>query len=165
MDVRLNEDQLMFQDMTRRFLEDRSPIGALRKLADAGESLDPAAWREGAEQGWVALFVPEAEGGMAESAQGVIDAAVVAEELGRVVHSGPFISSCVVADAIARTGTEAQRGQWLPGLASGEVLAAWCYAGSGVDGGIDPGGVRAERQARRQHGDNLRQDIHLLAAD
>ncbi|HMP56808.1 MAG TPA: acyl-CoA dehydrogenase family protein [Novosphingobium sp.] len=146
MDVRLNEDQLMFQDMTRRFLEDRAPIGALRKLADAGESLDPAAWREGAEQGWVALFVPEAEGGMAESAQGVIDAAVVAEELGRVVHSGPFLSSCVVADAIARAGSADQRSQWLPGLASGEILAAWCYAGSGVNAGIEPGGVRAERQ-------------------
>ena len=146
MDVRLNEDQLMFQDMTRRFLEDRAPIGALRKLADAGDSLDREGWREGAEQGWVALFVPEAQGGMAEAAQGVIDAAVVAEELGRVVHSGPFISSCVVADAIARTGNDAQAGAWLPGLASGETLAGWCFAGDAVDGGVTADGLRAERQ-------------------
>lgn len=146
MDVRLNEDQIMFQDMTRRFLEDRSPIGALRKLADAGQSLDRAAWQEGAEQGWVALFVPEAQGGMAESAQGVIDAAVVAEELGRVVHAGPFVSSCVVADAIARAGSEDQAAEWLPGLASGETLAAWCFAGDAVNGGVEAGELRAERQ-------------------
>ena len=49
MDVTLTEDQTMLQDMTRRFLEDRSPIGALRKLADAGETLDREAWREGVE--------------------------------------------------------------------------------------------------------------------
>ena len=145
MDVRLNEDQLMFQDMTRRFLEDRAPLGATRKLAGAGRSFDPDAWREGAEQGWVALFVPESRGGMAESAQGVIDAAIVAEELGRVIHAGPFVSSCVVADAIAREGTDAQKDAWLAGLAAGETRAAWCYAGSAVDGGIEAGGVRAER--------------------
>ncbi len=141
MDVTLDEDQLMLQDMTRRFLEDRSPIGALRKLADSGSSLDRGIWREASELGWVALFVPEANGGIAESAQGVIDAAIVAEELGRVVFSGPFLSSCVVADAIARAGSEAQRDGWLPGLASGDTLAAWCFAGTEAKGGAEAGGV------------------------
>jgi len=140
-DVTLDEDQLMLQDMTRRFLEDRSPIGALRKLADSGSSLDRGIWREASELGWVALFVPEANGGIAETAQGVIDAAIVAEELGRVVFSGPFLSSCVVADAIARAGSEAQRDGWLPGLASGDTLAAWCFAGTEAKGGAEAGGV------------------------
>ena len=60
MDVTLSEDQQMLQDMTRRFLEDRSPIGALRKLVDGDGTLDRTVWREAAELGWVALFVPEA---------------------------------------------------------------------------------------------------------
>lgn len=154
MDVSLNDDQLMLADMTRRFLEDRSPIGALRKLADAGQSLDRQAWREGAEQGWVALFVPEEHGGFAESANGVIDAAIVAEELGRVVYSGPFLSSCVVAFALAQAGNAAQAGQWLPGLAAGEVLGAWCVsgsaigAGSGIDAGAQAGGIVATAQGQ-----------------
>ncbi|MCB2079111.1 MAG: acyl-CoA/acyl-ACP dehydrogenase [Novosphingobium sp.] len=141
MDVTLTEDQTMLQDMTRRFLEDRSPIGALRKLADAGETLDREAWREGVELGWVALFVPEEYGGIAEAAQGVADAAIVAEELGRVVYSGPFLPTCTVAHAIASSGSDAQKGEWLPKLASGDALAAWCFSRPGVHGGAEPGGV------------------------
>jgi alkylation response protein AidB-like acyl-CoA dehydrogenase len=141
-DVTLNDDQLMLQDMTRRFLEDRSPIGALRKLVDRGETLDRALWREAAELGWVALFVPEENGGIAESAQGVIDAAIVAEELGRVVFAGPFLSTSVAAFALAQGGSDAQREAWLPGMASGDTLAAWCFAGPGVKAGAEPGGVR-----------------------
>lgn len=146
MDVSLNDDQMMLQDMTRRFVEDRAPVSALRKLADRGESLDRAVWRESAEQGWVALFVPDAHGGFAESAQGVIDGAIIAEELGRVVYSGPFLSSAVAAFAIAQAGSPAQRDAHLPGLASGETLAAWCLAGRGTMAGAEAGGV-AVRQA------------------
>jgi alkylation response protein AidB-like acyl-CoA dehydrogenase len=144
-DVNLSEDQQMLQDMTRRFLEDRSPISALRKLVDGNESLDRDVWREGAELGWVALFVPEEYGGIAEDSQGVADAAVIAEELGRVVFGGPFLSSCTVAFAIAQSGADEQKASWLPGLAAGETLAAWCFAALGHQGGAVPGGVTAKQ--------------------
>ncbi|MCB2073242.1 MAG: acyl-CoA/acyl-ACP dehydrogenase [Novosphingobium sp.] len=146
MDVELNEDQTMLQEMTRRFLEDRSPIAALRRLVDGGEGFDREVWRQAAELGWVALFVPEENGGIAESAQGVADAAIVAEELGRVVFSGPFLSTCVVAFAIAQSGSEAQRAEWLPGLAAGETLASWCFAGPGTKAGVRAGSVSASRR-------------------
>ena len=145
MDVTLNEDQSMLQDMTRRFLEDRSPISALRKLVDGGVTLDRDVWRAAAELGWVALFVPEENGGIAESVQGVIDAAIVAEELGRVVFAGPFLSTSVMAFALAQAGSQAQREAWLPGMVSGDTLAAWCFAGAGVKAGAEPGGVKVSR--------------------
>ncbi len=145
MDVDLNEEQKMFQDMTRRFLEEQSPIGALRRLVDSGESIDRDAWRQGAELGWIALLTPEEYGGIAESAQGLVDAAIVAEELGRVVFSGPFLSTSVVAFAIAQSGSAKQREEVLPSLAAGEILAAWCFAGPGVQLGAEPGGVSARR--------------------
>jgi alkylation response protein AidB-like acyl-CoA dehydrogenase len=144
-DVIATEDQLMLRDMTRRFLEERSPVAALRRLVDGGGRIDRDAWHQGAELGWIALFVPEAHGGIAEAAQGVIDAAIVAEELGRVVFSGPFLSSCVVADAVAGAGSADQQAAHLPGLAGGQTLAAWCIAGTGVTDGMTPGAVRAAR--------------------
>lgn len=145
MDVVVTEDQTMLQDMTRRFLEDRSPISALRRQADSGSGFDRDVWRQGAELGWIALFVPEAQGGIAEDSQGVIDAAIVAEELGRVIYSGPFLSACVASFAIAQSGTAEQRDTWLSGLAAGEIFAAWCLAGKGPKAGIEPGSVRATR--------------------
>ncbi|MBV1917713.1 MAG: acyl-CoA/acyl-ACP dehydrogenase [Sphingomonadaceae bacterium] len=143
MDVTLNEDQTMLQDMTRRFLEDRSPITALRKQADNDGGFDRDVWKDGAELGWVALFVPEDNGGIAESAGGVADAVVVAEELGRVVFSGPFLSTCAVADAIARSGSAEQRDAHLPGLAAGDTFGAWCLSGRGPMAGMDAGSVTA----------------------
>jgi alkylation response protein AidB-like acyl-CoA dehydrogenase len=144
-DVIVSEDQRILQDSTRRYLEDRSPIGALRQLADNRTAFSDSAWREGVEQGWVSLFVPEAHGGIAESAQGVIDAAIVAEEQGRVVYAGPFLSNCVVAFAIAKSGSEAQQAALLPALAAGTETAAWCFAAAGVNGGATVGGVRVKR--------------------
>jgi len=144
-DVIVTEDQRILQDSTRRFVESRSPITALRELADKKEAFSSVAWRESVEQGWVALFTPEAVGGIAESAQGVVDAAIVAEELGRVVYAGPFLSNCIVAFAIATSGSDAQQGTVLPALSSGDEVGAWCFAAPGVKGGLEPGSVRVSR--------------------
>lgn len=141
MDIDLTEDQIALQDMTRRFLEEQSPIGALRRLADKGDTFDHGLWRQGAELGWVGLFTPEAYGGFAEGFQGVVDAAIIAEELGRVVFSGPFLSVSVVAFAIAEAGSEDQKAALLPKLASGEAVAAWCFSGDKAKSGVEPGGV------------------------
>ena len=145
MDVTLTEDQRMLQDATRRYLEDRAPIGMLRRLAVTEAEFSADAWREGVAQGWVGLFTPEAHGGLAESAQGVIDAAILAEELGRVVYPGPFLSNCVVAFALGQSGSQAQQAALLPGLAEGEKRAAWCFAATGIKAGIEPGGVSVVR--------------------
>jgi alkylation response protein AidB-like acyl-CoA dehydrogenase len=145
LDVVATEDQRMLQETTRRFLEDRSPIGALRKQVAAEARFDRAAWRAGAELGWLALFTPEAYGGIAEGAEGAVDAAIIAEELGRVVYSGPFLPVSVAAFAVALSGSPAQCEALLPPLASGEAVAAWCIAGAGVASGLEPGAVRASR--------------------
>jgi len=144
-DVIVTEDQRMLQAATRRYLEDRAPIGALRRLAEQQQAYAAASWREAVAQGWLGLFIPEALGGLAESAQGVIDAAILAEELGRVVYAGPFLSNSVVAFALVHSGSAAQQSALLPTLAAGESGAAWCFAAPGVKGGVEPHGVRVLR--------------------
>jgi alkylation response protein AidB-like acyl-CoA dehydrogenase len=145
MDIAAAEDQRLLQETTRRFLESKSPIGALRRLAGSGGGFDRDVWRQGAELGWLALFVPEDNGGMAESAQGVIDAAIVAEELGRVVFSGPFLPVSVVAFAVGQAGSAAQREALLPALAAGDEIAAWCFSAPGAANTVETVGVKARR--------------------
>ncbi len=145
LDTSLSEDQKMMQESARRFLESRSPIGATRRMAGDATGLDRDIWRQGAELGWLSLFVPEENGGLAEATQGLVDAAIIAEELGRVVFPGPFLPINVVAVALAEAGSEAQRETVLPALATGDQLAAWCFATPGPRGGVEPGSVRAER--------------------
>jgi alkylation response protein AidB-like acyl-CoA dehydrogenase len=144
-DVVVSEEQRLLQQSTREFLEARSPIGALRRLIENEVEFDREAWCEAARQGWIGVFTPERHGGFAEASHGVVDAAILAEELGRVVFSGPYLSVSVVAFAIAKAGSECQRQALLPGLTSGELVAAWCFATPGVKSGIDPGGVTVVR--------------------
>jgi hypothetical protein len=48
MDIAAAEDQRLLQETTRRFLESKSPIGALRRLAGSGGGFDREVWRQGA---------------------------------------------------------------------------------------------------------------------
>jgi alkylation response protein AidB-like acyl-CoA dehydrogenase len=64
---------------------------------------------------------------------------IVAEEMGRLVAPGPFLPVNVVAAALAWHGTDAQQADVLPGLLSGESLAAWALAEPG--GRWDAAGV------------------------
>jgi alkylation response protein AidB-like acyl-CoA dehydrogenase len=144
-DVILSDDQRLLHDSTRQFLVDRSSVGALRRLVGQRIHFDRDAWHEGAQQGWVGILTPEQYGGFVESSQGVIDAAIVAEELGRVVYSGPFLPVSVVAQAITQAASDLQRQEILPALAGGESIAAWCFAAPGVKAGLEAGGVRVVR--------------------
>ncbi len=128
MDLELTDDQELFRETTRRALDERSPLTRVRELIGDPLGFDPALWRQGGELGWYATLVPEQHGGGSVSGHGLLDAAIVAEELGRMVHPGPFHATNVVAYALAESGTAEQREKYLPALASGELIATWAFA-------------------------------------
>lgn len=127
----LTEDQTFFSETTRRFIEDRGSLAATREHWERPEGYDDPYWRGAAELGWSAAFVPEEMGGGSVSGRPVQDAAIVAEEIGRMVAPGPFLAVNVVAAAIADVGTPAQRGEWLPGILSGASVGSWAIEEDG----------------------------------
>src|SRR5689334_13118994 len=139
MNLGLTDDQQFFQETTRKFLEQEAPITSVRALADDPGGFDRAWWSRGAELGWASFLVPEDDGGGSLSGDGVVDLAIVAEEMGRLVSPGPLVPTNVVADAVARGGSAELRAEVLPAIVAGELVAAWCIAGPG--GGWDAHGV------------------------
>jgi alkylation response protein AidB-like acyl-CoA dehydrogenase len=131
LDFTFGEDQDLLRDSTRRFLADRQPLSALRPVLEAPEVVDRAAWREAAELGWTSMLVPAEHDGGSVTDQPLVDLVVLGEELGRVLHPGPFVPTNVVADVVARWGSDAQRKELLGPLARGEQLASWCLSGDG----------------------------------
>jgi alkylation response protein AidB-like acyl-CoA dehydrogenase len=127
-ELELTEEQAFFVETTRRFLDAESGIAAVRGLEDDPLGHDPKVWAQGADLGWTSLLVPEAEGGGSFSDHGLLDLVLVAEEMGRVVSPGPLGPVNVVAGALARAGSPDQKAEVLPGLLTGERLAAWCGA-------------------------------------
>jgi len=140
MNPELSDDQQLFLDTTQRFLEQETPLTAVRALADDPTGFDRRWWKRGAELGWTSVLVPEALGGGSVSGEGVADLVLVAETMGRLVSPGPLLPVAVVASAVAARGSAAQQGAVLPGLLSGDTVAAWAFAEPG--GGWDADGVR-----------------------
>jgi alkylation response protein AidB-like acyl-CoA dehydrogenase len=139
-DLRLTDDQQLFRETTRKFLETTLSLETVRQLADSEPAgFDRKWWKRGADLGWTSMLVAEEDGGGSVSGHGLLDLVLVAEEMGRLVSPGPLVPTNVVAAAIARSGTASQRQRWLPDLVNGDAVAAWCLvasvAGIGVAGG------------------------------
>ncbi len=91
------------------------------------EKFDRGGWAAGAELAWPAMLIPETFGGAGTSG-GLVAAAVVAEELGAALQPWPFAEVNVVADALARYGSDDLRRRFLPDLAAGATLISWAAA-------------------------------------
>lgn len=111
----------LLRDTARSFLEEHYPLEQVRKIAE-GEGFTREQWSEIAELGWSGLAVEEEYGG---AGYGWVELGVLAEELGRALMPGPFLSSMVLAtEAISACGTDRQKSDWLSGLVAGDSIGA-----------------------------------------
>ncbi|RHW16575.1 acyl-CoA dehydrogenase [Sphingomonas gilva] len=118
----LNEEQTMLRDMAREWTTNESPVTAWRRVRDANEpaGYDAAVYGEMAQMGWTGIIIPEAFGG---SDFGWLSMGLVTEELGKTVTASPLSASAAAASAIMLGGSDAQKAEWLPRIASGEIVA------------------------------------------
>ncbi|HEV3002431.1 MAG TPA: acyl-CoA dehydrogenase family protein [Solirubrobacteraceae bacterium] len=116
----LSEDQQEIKRTARDLLASRSTWERVRTHAEAGR-YDDALWRELSELGWPGIAVGEEHGGQG---LGIVELAVLLEELGYACAAVPFLGSVCAALAVEHAGSDAQRGEWLPRLASGEARGA-----------------------------------------
>ena len=130
----LTEEQTMLRDMAREWADNESPVTAFRKLRDAApaEGYDAAAWTEIGQMGWGGIVIPEAHGG---SALGYLSLGMVVEQLGRNLAASPLASTGPAASAIALGEDDAAQSEWLPRIASGEVVATLAIDEGPVHGG------------------------------
>jgi alkylation response protein AidB-like acyl-CoA dehydrogenase len=96
---------------------------------DAPSGYDAAAWAAMAEQGWLALEIPEDEGGLG---MGLVEIAVLCEEIGRRLAAVPFLSSVVALGALNEPEVRSLgwTKEWREALSQGEAVACVARAGS-----------------------------------
>lgn len=117
----LNEEQQLLKDSAKAFLNESSPVPALRAMRDSGDDHMPELWSKMSEMGWPGVVIPDAYSGLEF---GYVGAGVVLEEMGRTLALSPFLSSAVVAASlINRLGSEQLKEKYLPAIASGELTA------------------------------------------
>ncbi|MBO9698296.1 MAG: acyl-CoA/acyl-ACP dehydrogenase [Sphingopyxis sp.] len=126
MSILYDEGQQAIATESRRALEARvSKDDLLPLLQDSGKYHD-GFWTTAKEQGWTALALPEAHGGLD---LGLVELGLIAHQAGRSLSGAPFLTSSFgAAKAIELYGSDEQKARWLPGLASGETIGAIAFA-------------------------------------
>lgn len=144
-DFGLSDDQEALQRSAREFLARECPTALVRDTAKSDDGVPRDLYRKMAELGWMGLIIPEKDGGLG---LGVLELALVLEELGRVAAPGPFLATQIVIAALLRAGTAAQRAEWLPRFLSGDAFATLAHLEEGDR--HDPEGNQAKAKKTRE---------------
>ena len=126
MNFDFSDDQKLLQEQARKFLTDKCSRKLVRSVLDNNKNqYSKELWQEVVNMGWTATAIPEEYGGLG---LGMLELCVIAEELGRSLAPIPFSSSIYIfAEFLKAYGSEDQKKQYLPKIASGELIGSFAF--------------------------------------
>ena len=150
MDLTFNDEQQALREAVRDLCAKHATPEIVRALEEDAAGYRDETWRELARMELLGLTIPEDLGGVGQT---MLEAVIVCEELGRALLPAPyFVSSVLGAELISTAGSEQQRREWLPRLASGEAIVsvAWqepdrSASAEGVSARIEGGRLSGEK--------------------
>jgi acyl-CoA dehydrogenase len=120
MDFGFTEEQQDVGELARRILEDKVTEATLREADQADVRFDRTIWSALADANLLGISLPAEVGG---SGYGLVEQAMVLEQVGRTLAPVPVVASVVLGAApIATFGTEEQRKRWAAPAAEGHVV-------------------------------------------
>lgn len=139
------QQRQMLRDSAADFVRGHLDLKRLRERRGSAPGYDPAVLRQMGELGWLAILVPEAQGGLG---LGLGDLAVVLEELGRGLMADPLVPVAFATRLIVRGDNAALQARLLEAITSGGALpvVAWQEGLGGI------GSTRLACTARRDGG-------------
>jgi alkylation response protein AidB-like acyl-CoA dehydrogenase len=132
MNFDLSDEQSEIKGTAKQFLADRFKPDKVRELAEA-RAYDDGLWKQIADLGWAGIAVSEEDGGQG---LGMVELTVLLEECGYACAPSPLLGTAGAALVIAAAGSDEQRAEWLPKLASGEATGAFGEIGSDGRSGL-----------------------------
>ncbi len=135
MEFAFTDEQAMIGETVRGFFGENATSEQTRK-AMAADGFDRALWSAFAtELGLAGIALPEEHGG---AGLGMVELALVAEAAGAQVAALPLLGHVMLGQALAKGGSDAQKAEWLPRLAAGELIAtvSWNQAVSENGGAL-----------------------------
>ena len=142
MDFSFSSDQQLLKNSARAFLDEHCKPAAVRLLWDDPRGESDTMWKEMAQLGWLGLSLPEAYGG---SGLGMVETAILLEELGRAAYPGPYWPTVLAAEAVEAAGTAAQKNRWLAAIATGDARATLALLDADLDWDPVAMSARAEK--------------------
>jgi alkylation response protein AidB-like acyl-CoA dehydrogenase len=136
----LTDEQQAIKSTAKEFLASRYKSERIRELAESEHGFEQSGWEEMAELGWPGLALPEEWGGQG---LGIVDLAVLFEEMGYALAPSPLLSNTVAGLVLATVGDDAQRERWLAPLARGEKRGTVALFEAGTSATIGEFGMEA----------------------
>jgi alkylation response protein AidB-like acyl-CoA dehydrogenase len=149
-DFELSDDQQALRSAAATLLDDRCPMTRVRQVADQTGQLDDVLWAAMAEQGWLAVELPEVVGGLG---LGLVETVVLCEQVGRHLAPVPFLGTVLTGVALASALADGEielstaLGEvtvesWIEQLGAGDAVGAvaWSRRPGAVTAGRDAGG-------------------------
>ena len=126
MSILYDEEQQAIAREAARVLAARHDKARLLALLEQTGAWDEPFWQTCIEQGWTALAIPEAHGGLG---LGLVELGIVAQACGTATAGAPFLlTNYGAGEALVQSGDTAAQVQWLPRLASGEAIGTLAFA-------------------------------------
>jgi alkylation response protein AidB-like acyl-CoA dehydrogenase len=126
MDYKLTEEHIMIQQVARDFAQTELLPGVIER--DTKKEFPAQQVKKMGELGFMGMMVDPKYGG---SGLDTVSYVLVMEELSKIDASASVIMSVnnsLVCWGLEKYGTEEQKQQWLPKLASGEIHGAFCLS-------------------------------------
>jgi alkylation response protein AidB-like acyl-CoA dehydrogenase len=144
MNFGFSEEQEELRKTVKRFLDEKSPESEVRRLMATAEGYDPAVWQQMAnELALQGLGIEEKYGGQG---YGPVELYVVFEEMGANLFCAPYFSTvALAANVVSLVGTDADKEEFLPGIASGETIATVALTDDTGDWNLANTSTTAER--------------------
>jgi alkylation response protein AidB-like acyl-CoA dehydrogenase len=142
MDFDFSDEQRMLHDVAREFFSEQCPPVHARAMMTDPLGYDRGIYRRLADIGLLGLPFPETYGG---AGLGMVEQALVLEEMGRAAYPGPYVASIVLAGtAVLASGDKRAMARYLPGLATGELTATFAFLEDNLDWGTGAVTLHAE---------------------
>lgn len=126
MNFNFSEDQLLMKEEVKKLLDKENSVKRNRNILEGEEKFDKELWNQLVQMGLTATTIPEEYGGIG---MGFLELCVIAEELGRGIAPVPFSSSVYLATtAILNSSNEDIKKEFLPKLASGEIIGTFAHS-------------------------------------
>jgi len=123
MNFDLCEDDAALQDSVARWVRQRYPFDARRRLAASALGFSGAHWREMAQLGWLALPFEAQHGGLGG---GPLATMLMMEELGKGLVLEPYLPTVLLFGGLMRRSA-ALRDEWVPRVIDGGTLGALAW--------------------------------------
>jgi len=147
-DFDFTDEQTMLRSLTREVLAAESSIPDVRKLLDDPDGYSKPLWKQLAETGLLGATIDENRGGQG---LGMIELALILEEMGRAAYPGPYFATVVLAASIiAAGGNRAQMDSYLGDIANGKLIATLALMEDRLASGAEGVSLKAS-----EHGDGF----------